>query len=373
MSVEARGPLAVARREQLVRALQEQGTVRVSELSDILGAAPVTIRRDIAQLAEAGLVRRVHGGATLVTVPDPGERPEAVVTGTGEARDARPLGMLVPSLDYYWPEVVRGAEDEARRLGRRLVLRGSSYESDDDRTQVERLVDQAGTAGLLLVPNMSAPHAPELIEWLAAVEVPVVLIERSATIPPHHDAVESVVSDHTMGAAIAVRHLVELGHRRVGIVLSAQSPTGPHVRRGWLQAAQECDLPISATVDRLIERGSGSERQADLDQLIDECLSSGTTALLVHADAEAIAIVQRCEERGLSVPGDLSVVAYDDEVAELFSPALTAVRPPRESIGRAATWLLAARLEEPQRPVHRVVISPSLRIRESTAAPRPST
>jgi DNA-binding LacI/PurR family transcriptional regulator len=97
-------------------------------------------------------------------------------------------------------------------------------------------------------------------------------------------------------------------------------------------------------------------------------VATGTAAVLVHADAEAIALVQRCEERGLSVPGDLSVVAYDDEVAGLFSPALTAVRPPRRSIGRAAVRLVADRLADRSRPAHRVVISPALRIRQSTAA-----
>jgi len=89
----------------------------------------------------------------------------------------------------------------------------------------------------------------------------------------------------------------------------------------------------------------------------------------VHADAEAIALVQRCEERHLTVPGELSVVAYDDEVAGLFSPALTAVRPPRRSIGRAAVRLVADRLADPDRPAHRIVISPSLRIRDSSAPP----
>jgi DNA-binding LacI/PurR family transcriptional regulator len=100
----------------------------------------------------------------------------------------------------------------------------------------------------------------------------------------------------------------------------------------------------------------------------DTCLTTGTTALLVHADAEAIAVVQRCEERHVAIPGDLSIVAYDDEVAGLFSPPLTAVRPPRRSIGRAAVRLVADRLTDPDRPAHRVT-SPSVRVRESTAAP----
>jgi DNA-binding LacI/PurR family transcriptional regulator len=179
------------------------------------------------------------------------------------------------------------------------------------------------------------------------------------------------VTDHALGAAMAVRHLVSLGHRKIGVVLAKSSPTRPHVRRGWLEAAAECGLDVGATVDTLVPDARSPECNAALDEALDRCLATGTTALLVHADAEAIALVQRCEERHLTVPGDLSLVAYDDEVAGLFSPALTAVRPPRRSIGRAAVRLVADRLADPDRPTHRVVISPSLRIRGSSVAPRP--
>jgi DNA-binding LacI/PurR family transcriptional regulator len=369
---DTRGPLPVTRRAQLLDALQRQGTVRVSELTDVLGVTPITIRRDIAQLASEGLVLRVHGGATLITpADDDGEDSASGPAPTnGEHLGLRSVGIFVPSLDYYWPEVVRGAEEEARIHGLRIVLRGSSYENEDDRPQLARLIEQAGADGLVIAPRMDAPNAAETIDWLASTGIPVVLVERSATVGPHHTAMESVVSDHALGAALAVRHLVSLGHRSVGLVVSRQSPTSPHVRRGWHEAAAECGFATEATVDALVPSPGSPEWETAVDEALDRCLRTSTTALLVHADAEAMAIVQRCEARGLSVPGDISVVAYDDEVAGLFSPALTAVRPPRQSIGRAAVQLLAARLAEPGRPTHRIVISPSLRIRESSAPPR---
>ena len=107
--------------------------------------------------------------------------------------------------------------------------------------------------------------------------------------------------------------------------------------------------------------------------LVRDCLASGTTALLVHADREASAIVQHCQEVGIDVPGELSVIAYDDEVAGLFTPPLTAVRPPRTSIGRAAMGLAVDRLRDAGRPAHRVIITPKLNIRESTAVRPAST
>ena len=109
---------------------------------------------------------------------------------------------------------------------------------------------------------------------------------------------------------------------------------------------------------------------AVVDAALDSALSTGVTALVVHSDPEAMAFVDLALNRGISVPDDLSVIAYDDEVAELFTPALTAVSPPRGGVGQAAVDLLARRLEDPNRPVHRVVLSPTLNVRGSTAPPR---
>lgn len=364
---EPRGPLQVARRRQLLEALQRDGAMRISDLSEALGAAQVTIRRDIAQLAAEGLVRRVHGGVALIAQEEsPADTPSAAL----DALSGRTLGMLVPSLDYYWPDVARGAEEAAQELDMRIVLRGSSYDTEDDKPQLERLVDRMGVDGLIIAPRMDAPTAGRTIDWLAHAGMPVVLVERAATVGPHHAVMESVVTDHALGAAMAVRHLTSLGHQKVGVVLDSNSPTRPHVRRGWLEAVEECGIDPASTVEVVVPDARSAERDATLDHVLDRCAATGTTALLVHADAEAIALVQHCEERHLSVPGDLSIVAYDDEVAGLFSPPLTAVRPPRRSIGRAAVSLVADRLADPDRPTHRVVISPSLRIRESTAPPR---
>ncbi len=359
---DKRGPLQVARRARLLEQLRRDGVLRVSDLTDALGASTVTIRRDIAQLASEGLVRRVHGGVAL---PAAGDRRDPDVDGPF----AGTVGMLVPSLDYYWPHVARGAEEAARDLDLRIVLRGSSYDTEDDRPQLNRLVDQ-GVDALIVAPRMDVRTAQQNIEWLAGLGLPVVLLERTATAGPHHAHLESVVSDHAQGAAMAVRHLAGLGHRKVGVVLATPSPTRPHVHRGWLEGVTECGLDLTDTVDMLVPDAKSPDCRAALDKTLDLCLETGTTALLVHADAEAIALVQRCEERHLSIPGDLSVIAYDDEVAGLFSPALTAVRPPRRSIGRAAVRLAADRLSDPGRPTHRTVISPSLRIRDSAAAPR---
>lgn len=356
--------LPESRRGRLLAALRERRTLRTAELSSMLNVTPVTIRRDVAQLEAEGKLRRIHGGVTWAN-----EGPTSAVILPSAAPPTTSVGMLVPSLDYYWPEVVRGAEEEARANGLRLVLRGSSYDSDEDIDQIRHLVEGPRVSGLLMAPNLGAPRLREMLSWLTRLELPAVLIERQARIPGLEQPMECVVSDHAAGAAAAVRHLVGLGHRSVGLVIGRNSPTGPYVRTGWLETLAELGLDPAATVDEKLDRYA-PDFEASTQNVLDQCRDRGVTALLVHADSEAIAIVQQCHREGLSVPDDLSIVAYDDELAELYSPALTAVRPPRGSVGKAALGLVAARLSDPYRPFHRVTISPRLYLRETTAPPR---
>ncbi|MEV4114327.1 substrate-binding domain-containing protein [Nonomuraea sp. NPDC049695] len=374
------GQLPDERRAQMVELLRRRGVVRVHELAAELDVSAITIRRDIALLSSQGVIRRVRGGAALHGRPLAQTLPSVETEArTGEEPPPQPasaeerqvtIGMVVPSLTYYYPDVIKGVREAAAEYGARIVLRGGGYQAADERRQLSRMLETAGVDGLLVTPTTTGEEGEALVRWLQDADVPVVLIERAATVGPYHEAMESVVSDHAFGAAMAVRHLVALGHQRVGLVTTQQSPTAPHVRRGWRQACEELALRLDGTPDLSTVDQLHPEWPATLDRVLDECLASGTTALLVHSDPEAISLVERCQERGLQVPRDLAVVAYDDEVAELCDPPLTAVRPPKTAIGQAAFALLAARLadEDPQRPAHRVVIEPRLIVRASSSS-----
>ncbi|GII77044.1 LacI family transcriptional regulator [Sphaerisporangium rufum] len=380
-------PLPDERRAQAVELLRRRGVLRVSELAAELDVSAITVRRDIALLASQGLIRRVRGGAAPLARPAPAEPPigqaapqpvpQALpqtvpqnVPGTAHHPGSRlTIGMVVPSLDYYWPDVIRGVREAAAAAGTRVVLRGATYQAADERRQLSWLVDSMGVDGLLVAPTTTGQDGEALVRWLQHAEVPVVLVERAAAVGPYQEAMESVVSDHVFGAAMAVRHLAALGHRRIGVVTTMASPTSPHVRRGWRRACEELGLPADGVLDADTVDRRDREWSRVLDGLLDECVASRTTALLVHSDPEAISLVERVQERGVRVPADLAVVTYDDEVAELCDPPLTAVRPPKAAIGRAAFALLADRIadRDAHRPVHRVVIEPRLIVRSSSS------
>jgi DNA-binding LacI/PurR family transcriptional regulator len=353
-------PLAPARRARVLAALARDGAIRVSQITDELGVTPVTLRRDLAEMEREGLLRRVHGGAVAVTRAEP---PSIESSGHSTAT----IAVLVPSLDYYWPGVARGMEAQARRRGVRILLRGASYELQDERPVLQRLIEESDVAGLILAPNTDTPHAQDVIQWLAESGRPSVLVERDAMVMPDHLPVESVTTDHALGAVLAARHLASLGHRRVGLVLSRHSPTSRKIAAGWHAATVELGLNQVAGFEPLLPDRHSPDFSATVNATLDAVREAGITGLLVHSDPEAMAVIDLALARGISVPEQLSVIAYDDEVAQLFSPALTAVSPPRTSVGETAVSLLMDRIADPARPVHRVVLSPLLNVRESTA------
>ena len=377
---ETESPLLPAqRRESVLAELRARGTLRVADIARSLGVSAVTVRRDVAQLAADGAIERVHGGIRLPRDPvgraRAGQPPVAAVEdsdpGASFEEAERPaVGMVVPSLDYYWPQIIRGARDAAPAAGVRIVLRGSSYDDVDDvRRQTAWLLDTVGIRGLLIAPPTQGPAAEELIGWLAALPVPVTFVERRATAGPFGEHVESVATDHAFGAALAVRHLAAEGHRRVGFLASATSPHTAAVRGGWLATAAELGLDVRAAPEAITPDYQAPGWGEALEAFLDAVRGSGTGAVLVHSDREAISLVARCQERGIRVPDDLAVVAYDDEVASLADPALSAVRPAKPELGRTAVRLLAERMRDgPERPVHRVQISPRLVIRDSSVS-----
>lgn len=386
-------PLPSERRARLVARVRETGSARVSDLSRALGVTPVTVRRDLALLVAEGALEKVHGGARIPagggglaarTGASTGIlQPAAAPTGD---TDQLTIGMVVPSIDYYWPEVIRGARD-AEHGAVRLILRGASYDADQVRRQVAALVGDDGAPGvdgLLVAPPVDGPEAAELGEWLAGLSLPVVLMERRLAVGPYREPLESVATDHALGSGMATRHIAERGHRRVGLVTSRTSPTSAAVRRGFLAVAGELGLDVVLDLETVPLSDTGWAE--DAAAVLDRCAEAGVTALLVHSDREAISLVEQAQERGVRVPADLAVVAYDDEVAGLADPPLTAVRPPKAAIGAGALELLLRRLSAVRsddvaardggevrdsvtgmdRPVHRIELSPRLIVRASS-------
>ncbi|MGW4652234.1 substrate-binding domain-containing protein [Kitasatospora sp. NPDC004289] len=340
------------RRTRILAALRGLGEVRIADLAERLELPTVTVRRDVAALAEAGLVRRTHGSVSAV----------AVAGGTRlspETADGLTLGMLVPGVGQYFDEVVAGARDAAERQGAHLVLGISGYRADADRLQVDQLL-RSGARGLLLAPTWASDADPGGQDWAARLPVPAVLVERTAAAAGPAMRLDAVVSDHRHGVLLALRHLASLSHRRIALAARGDTRTADEVRRGYTEGCALLGLapaPVVGSGPLATELGRAATELADL-------CAAGATAAVVHNDQDALRLLPLLWARGLRVPDDLAVVSYDDVFADLCDPPLTAVAPPKRAVGGAAVDLLLRRLGGGRdAAVHHLRLLPELTVR----------
>lgn len=355
--------LVEERKAAILRAIELRGAVNATEMAERLGVSTVTIRRDITTLADQGLVRRVHGGAVSVSDSSrSGQRARQQPRAT--------VGLMLPSATYYYPSVIRGAEAAAAANGIRLVLAITNYFPAEDRRQLGRLLD-LGVDGLLLSTSEAPDLDADLASWLAEIAVPLVLVERRVDLP-QAARIGHVRTDHAAGARVAFDHLASLGHSSVAIAAREGSPTTRWLLEGHAEAVAKGVLDAGGPDPVLLPPSAEnpSVHDAALETLLSRCTEHGTTGILVHNDEDAIALAQAARTRGLNVPGDISLVAYDDEVAKLCDVPLTAVGPPKTDVGRLAVETLMQQLTGPgDQSVQHVSLLPRLVARSSTARP----
>jgi LacI family transcriptional regulator len=292
---------------------------------------------------------------------------------------SRLLGMLVPV--FTWPilaELVQGIGEVLRQTPYELVL--YTFNDEDltrDRSDViDRLLATQLTAGLLAVyPGQFSAQLAEL----SAEGIPIAVIDDQ-----REHRTPWVSADNAGGAYSAVRHLVELGHRRIAHIQGPHEYLVSHDRHaGYLRALLEAQITPDPA---LILEGdflplSGYARA---QQLFDLPAEQRPTAIFAAADQMAYGVLRAANERGLAVPGDIAVVGFDDDApsAHVFPP-LTTVRQPLREMGETGIKLLLESLadaedeyQELRRPFshttaqssRRIVLPTSLIVRASCGA-----
>ncbi|CAL9354778.1 Arabinose metabolism transcriptional repressor [Streptomyces sp. enrichment culture] len=353
------------RRQRILAAIEARGSARVSDLAAELQVSVVTVRRDVEELAREGRLRRGHG---VVRSALAAQELPAAAPPDGDA-----VAVVVPERHSYLYEALHGARSVLEGAGRRIALHIAPQVAGAERPLVERALAD-GAAGLLLAPRWRTRADEEGdYAWLAALDVPAVLMERRPRPGSALHARDSVCSDHGYGAHLAVEHLVGLGHRRIVFATRDDSPTARTLRSAFAAIADAHPL-VEAWAWTLSAPEAGRDgpyaagETAELPALLREV---GATAAVLHGDVDALMLVQRLADDGVRVPEDCSVVAYDDVVAGLGTTPLTAVAPPKAEVGRAAAELLLQRLDAPRGaggPVRRVELLPTLIVRGSTRA-----
>ncbi|MFF3411943.1 LacI family DNA-binding transcriptional regulator [Streptomyces sp. NPDC002742] len=275
---------------------------------------------------------------------------------------ARLVGLVLPELQNpIFPAFAEVIGAALAQLGLTPVLctqtKGGVSEADYVELLLQQQVSGVVFAGGLYA-QADAPH--DHYRQLADRNIPVVLVNAAI----EHLGFPCVSCDDAVAVEQAWRHLDSLGHERIGLVLGP----GDHMPSGRKLAAARAlspELPDEYVARAMFSLEGG---QAAATRLLDR----GVTGIICASDPLALGAVRAARRRGLSVPGEISVVGYDDSAfMNCTEPPLTTVRQPIEAMGRAAVELLSAQIGGSSVTAEELLFEPELVVRGSTAqAPR---
>jgi len=272
------------------------------------------------------------------------------------------LDLVIADLSSAWAQrIMVGAEQEATRAGYGLVVT-STHRRRAGNTQWIRNLAQRRSDGVVLVVSDLLPAAERKLERL---KLPYVLVDSVGSTPPD---VPTVAATNWAGGLSATEHLLELGHRRIGIITGPERLACSRDRLdGYRAALQRAGI---APDPELVRHGDfhvpgGRHGAADLLSLDDP-----PTAIFAGSDHQAHGVYDVARARGLRIPRDLSVVGFDDvDLCRWISPSLTTVHQPLAEMAREATRLVVGLAEGGEGRRRRVELSTELVVRDSTAPP----
>ena len=328
------------------------GTIGLKKLAEYLGLNPATVSvvlNDVPgrSIPQATRDRVKRAAKELNYQP-------SLLARSLRSRRTQTIGILVPELgNGYHTEVMGG-------IGDHLMEAGYFYFTAHHRHR-KSLVEEYGRR--LLRRGAEALIAIDtLLEH--SYSVPVVAVAGQHTVP----GVTNVVLDHRFAAELVMTHLHSLGHRRVAFMRGMPFSSDSDERwRCLLLVARQIGIAVRPELTVQLHRDISSPQLGY--PAVQQLMSGGKsfTALVAFNDMSAIGAIRALQDFGLNVPGDVSVIGFDDiKLAEFNSPRLTTIRQPLSNMGRIAAQCILNRLTGAEAFREQIVVEPELMVREST-------
>lgn len=279
------------------------------------------------------------------------------------AREA--ITMLVDSSHSpYATEVWRGAMAAAEEHDLDLVMESAQrYRENPGSAAITQRLLGAGRKGLIV---LSAGVGQELYADVVRVRLPLVVVDPQDSSDPE---VTSVGATNWLGGRSAAEHLVLLGHRDVAMLAGPTESLSGVARLGGFRSAWEA-AGLTIAPDRLKNTRFDAVESRDVARSWLSGPGRRPTAVVAGSDLQAMGVLQAAAECDVHVPGQLSVISYDDTpLASWATPRLTAVRQPLYEMGWSAVETLRILMADEKPQSRHVELSTSLVVRESTAAP----
>jgi len=334
--------------------------VTMAEVARLAGVSVTTVSHVINGTRPASERTR---SSVLAAIERTGYRPNSIARALARG-GTQSLGLAISGLSNpYFMDVVAAVEQAAGRAGHTLLL-GDTREDPEHELTIARTLAERQVDGLLLAPSIGALE--HTLPYLESTGIPVVLLDRFLDVE-----LDQVGCDNEQPTARLVEHLIDRGHTRIAMAIGIPGLSTTEERvRGYRLALEQAGLPFDAGL--LAEGGSQRDQAREaMHALLD--LPEPPTAVVSGNNFMTIGLLRAINERGMTVPDDLALVAFDDfEWADLFHPRLTVIRQPTTELGSRAVELLLSRLEDPSRPVRTERLDANFIHRDSCGCTEPS-
>lgn len=267
------------------------------------------------------------------------------------------IGLLIPDIQNpFYVDVIQGVEEVVYSNDYAVFICNFSQDYNKEKAYLN-IMKEEGIDGLIVAPYHEEDR---MVTSLVHSGLPIVCIDRGL----NKVNADLVVVDNESGAYQAVKHLIQLGHERIGYVGGLYSiPTSRHRRDGYVKALREFDIEID---DSLIKFGDSKHESGQ--QMVREFLDMDNppSALFTGNNVITLGGLEVIHSRGVKIPDEIAVVGFDDMYwSNSLNPPLTAVKQSGYDIGKQATTMLFERLSEPGRAPRKVQLHTELIVRKS--------
>lgn len=257
--------------------------------------------------------------------------------------------------------------------GYSTLLCSTTGDADREESYVHSMIDMRAE-GVIIRPTTATARTMGHVELLRRAGIAVVFTDMKPNIP----SVSSVICDNFSGGHEGMRHLLDLGHRRIGVIAGEQAAPARATRSGpvglerVLGMAQAC-RSLAPDAELIFSRpfpAANIEIGASETELL-LAANPGITAIFATTDILAIGAMQAAHRLGIRVPEDLSILGYDGIMESMITfPTLTTIRQPIHEMGELAARTLLTQIRQPGAPAQQIVLENGLLLRDSTTKPK---
>ncbi|MGR0221421.1 LacI family DNA-binding transcriptional regulator [Agromyces sp. ZXT2-6] len=339
-------------------------------MSDVAAAAKVSKATAARVLGGYGAASEAVRDRVHAAAEELGYHPNALAKTMTTGR-SNSIGIIVGDIENpFFAQATRGAADVAKAAGYDLILLNSDEHALAEENAISVLLAKR-VDGILVAPASTAD--PSSLREAVDRGRPLVLFDRVAD----GIDVDTVVADNLEGSRRLTRLLLDAGHRRIAFVSTIGHAAGYRV--GDRLGSSSVDDRVSGFVGALAEAGVEdparfvclNARRDGVDAIVRRLVDEGITAIVASDSLIAQAAFRELRGLGVSIPADVSLVAFDDaDWTSLSAPALTVMAQPIHEIGAEAARLLLRRIAGDGAPTEHLVLPQRLVARESIAPPR---